>query len=118
MNEAARTPSLGEAREDVRQAWLQMEARKEARKEAEKIRDRINGKGEKEALAALEELTAKHSDWGQLIRLDDLVRQKPLPTTGPRQDVVYEPYKISPHDIEYPAPNFVDSLLKLKANEA
>jgi hypothetical protein len=116
-NEPARTPTLADVREEVVRAWHMTEARRLARKKAEAISQEISGKSEKEAVKILEGLREKN-DWGRLIRLDDLSKQKELPRLNPRESFSYDPVRIPEEDIAYPSDSFIPDLMKLKAEEA
>jgi hypothetical protein len=118
-NEPARTHELKDqgVRDEVIRAWQFLEARKIARKEAEKISEAITGKSDKDVQKVLDELLSRHPDWGKLITLDQVSRQRRLPQQ-PFKDVVYEKFKIDPDDIAHPTAGFVDSLLKLNEAQA
>jgi hypothetical protein len=117
-NEPARTPSFGEARETVRRAWLEQEARKLARKEADAIREELKGKDAKEALHVLEALLAKNPNWGHLIRWDKVERQERQERLVAGGTYLYKPFQVPAHDIEYPPAGFIDNLMKLGQGQA
>jgi hypothetical protein len=117
-------PSTGETvRDQVRNAWLTMEARKLARKQAEKEAETLRELGPtfrtlatllppRAAQRAVEEILQPGPRRGKPIWLDKLSRLE-KPTIAREGLSLYLPYKVPEDAVPYPSSGFVDDLLKL-----
>jgi hypothetical protein len=110
----AYTPSFEEARPKVEQAWRYKNARELARTEANKICDEVRQhKSKGDGLTWMREVSAKHSEWGEMFALYGIARLVPdLRRVGSQEYVPYLASTLKPDDSKIALrPRFVDQLM-------